>query len=123
MDDKRRFPRWTITDKVFYKKEGEQEAHEGLSKNICNSGTCISLPEAVAPNTQLDLTIHVGGGFMPISTSGKVRWVSASMDSKNNPFLAGISFDFLGDLDRDKIFNYAYNYRRDEITKRWWQGA
>lgn len=123
MDDRRRLPRWSIAGKVLYRKQGRESASECLSKNISSSGTCISLSEAIELNSEIDLDIHLGPGLLPIATKGKVRWLMPSMDSRDNPFLAGVHFDYLADEDKEKIFNYAFQYRRDEVTKRWWQGV
>jgi c-di-GMP-binding flagellar brake protein YcgR len=123
MDDRRRFPRWTISNRVFYKREGEEEERVALSKDICSNGACISLSEAVTPNTELDLKIHLGNNLEPISAKGRVVWLYPSREAKDNPFLAGVHFDYLRESEKDKIYNYAYQFRREELQKRWWQGV
>lgn len=123
MEERRRLPRWTISERVFYKKEGEEELRECLSKNICCSGACISLSEAIPLKTELDLRINVGSEIAPILTKGRVMWLTPSMEAQDKPFLAGVQFDVIKDADRDAIFNYVYQNNREELVKRWWQGA
>lgn len=123
MEEKRRFPRWTIAGKAFYKREGEKEAREGWSNNISCWGVSLSLPEEVKPNSELNLNIHLSDNLSPIITKGKVMWVSPVASGSGQPFFAGVRFDGLRHYDRDKIFSYAYQFRREEILKHWWQGV
>jgi len=123
MEDRRRFTRWTIADKVYYKQEGSSEEYECLSKDISCSGMCFSPSKAVTPNSDLDLKIYVGNDYSPVLVKGKVVWVAPSMSSADAPFLAGVHFDSIKDSDKDAIFNYVYQNNRDQIVKRWWQGV
>lgn len=123
MEERRKFPRWQISDKAYYKKEGEEELRECLSKDICCSGACISLSEALLPKTELDLRINVGNEFAPIFAKAKVMWLAPSREAQDRPFLAGVQFGLIKDADRDAIFNYVYKNNRSELVKRWWQGA
>ncbi len=121
MEERRRFPRWSVCDKVFYKKQGCGEECECLSKDISYSGMCFSLPEAVTPNTELDLRMQLCSDSAPIQAKGTVRWVSPSKNVQENLFLAGVKFNLLKDIDKDTIFNYAFQFRKQEIINRWWQ--
>lgn len=123
MEDKRWQGRWTISDKVLYKKTGEELERECVSKDISAYGARLSCSEAIAPNAEIDLKINIGKKFAPISAKGKVIWVKSAKECAGSEFFAGVRLSSLTYADKDKIFDYAFNNRREEVIRRWWQEA
>ena len=122
MQERRDLGRWTIKSKVCYKKTGDGRECDCSSEDISTRGIRLATAEELIPETQLDLRIHLAEGLNPISAKGKVVWQAPDQDSPDKHFNTGIYFDSIGDQDREAIYNYAYNYKREEIVNRWFQG-
>lgn len=122
MQEKRDSGRWTIISKVCYKKTGDCRECDCASEDISTRGIRLAALEELIPETQLDLRIQLAEGLNPIHAKGKVVWQAPDQDSQDKHFNTGIYFDSIGDYDREAIYNYAYNYKREEIVSRWFQG-
>ncbi|MDP3143358.1 MAG: PilZ domain-containing protein [Candidatus Omnitrophota bacterium] len=122
MQDRRDLGRWTIQGKVCYKKIGDFRECDCSSEDISTRGIRLATVEELIPDTQLDLRIQLAEGLNPVYAKGKVVWQAADKDSQEGHFNTGVYFDSIGDQDREAIYNYAYNHKRDEIVNRWFQG-
>jgi len=122
MQERRDLGRWTVQSKVCYKRCGDGRECDCASEDISTRGIRLATSEELIPDTQLDLRIHLAEGVIPIYARGKVIWQALDADSPDKHFNTGIHFDSIGDHDREAIYNYAYNYKREEIVNRWFQG-
>jgi c-di-GMP-binding flagellar brake protein YcgR len=123
MQERRDLGRWTICNKVCYRKAGGESECECVSKDISTRGIRLAAAEELKPDTELEMRIHLAEGLNPVLAKGKVVWQAPDQESEDRHFNTGIFFDTIKDNDREEIYKYAYQYKRDEIVNRWWQGT
>jgi len=122
MQERRDLGRWTICSKVCYRITGDFKECECVSEDISTRGIRIAASEELIPDTQLDMRIDLAEGLNPVMAKGRVVWQAVDDKSDVRHFNTGVYFNAIGDHDREEIYKYAYQYKRDEITNRWWQG-
>jgi hypothetical protein len=122
VQDRRDLGRWSIRGKVCYHRSGDHKECECVSEDISTRGIRLATAEELIPDTLLEMRINLTEGMYPVYAKGKVIWQVLDSDSEDRHFNTGIAFDTIGDLDRETIYNYAYQNKRDEVMNRWWQG-
>lgn len=122
MQERRDLGRWSICNKVCYRKAGNAAECECESEDISSRGIRLAAPEELKPDTELEMRIHLAEGLNPIFAKGKVVWQIPDQASQDLHFNTGIYFAAIKDIDREEIYKYAYQFKRNEVTSRWWQG-
>lgn len=117
-DDRRYLPRWQVNNKILYRRPDTPEEYECQSKDVNGTGACLRNPTSFIPNEKLDLTIYLVENIEPIRAQGHVVW-QASQGGEN---LAGIHFDRISTKDQDCIFEYAFEFKKEELFKNWFKG-
>ena len=117
--DRRYLPRWEVDNKIRYQKENDAPYQECRSKDINCSGACMRTSEDIPLNQALNLTIYLADGIEPIYVHGHTRWRVV----RDNESLVGIQFDRINDKTSDRIFQYAFEYKREELMKRWFKST
>ena len=115
--ERRYLPRWEVDNKIIYRKGAEAVDYECRSKDIHAMGACLRTDEDILPNQELDLTIYLADDIEPIHVRGKTLWRVAH-DKEN---LVGIHFERINDKTSDLIFHYAFEYKKEELMKRWFK--
>ena len=115
--DRRYLPRWQVDNKILYQAEEGAALGECRSRDINSSGACIRMPDDVPLQQRLNLTIFLAKDIDPIQVRGAVVW-KAPHDGEN---WFGIKFDRVSEKTNDLIFNYAFEYKKDEVMKRWFK--
>ncbi len=114
--DQRYFPRWDVSNKILYRKENDTVLKGCISRNINCTGACLVTQDEMTPSESLQLTIQLAEDMEPIHVQGRVRWVVKS-HAEN---WVGVQFDEVTDKTTGLIFNYAFEYKKDEILNRWY---
>jgi hypothetical protein len=74
MENKRKFPRFSLSEPVGYSREGQ--APEGsLSEDVSETGIKLTVSQFVPRNTLLELQIQLPGKVGVIPARAKVIWV------------------------------------------------
>lgn len=118
-DERRYLPRWEVSNKILYQREDELVAHECLSKDINATGACIRTTSEIKPNQKLNLTVYLADDIEPVRVHGKVVWYL----NRNAETWAGIQFDAVNDKTGELIYNYAFEYKKDQLMKNWFKGS
>ncbi|GEM_PF-582308 len=116
--DRRYLPRWEVDNKILYRKEGDSEYRPCRSKDINCVGICIRTDETIDVNQPLSLTVYLAEGIAPVYVHGRALWRKL-IGTEN---LVGILFDQVSDKTSERIFAYAFEYKRDELMKNWFRG-
>ena len=116
--DLRYFPRWEVSNRVVLQRENDALTHECLSKDINSSGACVRTNENVLPNTKLNLTIYLAENIEPIEVYGRVLW-QKMFDGESQ---LGIKFERISDKASNLIFQYAFEYKKEDLIKQWFRG-
>ena len=122
MQERRDLGRWSLCNKVCYRKAGSGEECVCASEDISARGIRLAAAEELEPATELEMRIHLAEGLNPVSAKGKVIWQQPDQGSQGLHFNTGVYFDAIKDPDREEIYKYAYQFKRNEIVNRWWQG-
>ncbi|MFH1360126.1 MAG: PilZ domain-containing protein [Candidatus Omnitrophota bacterium] len=117
--DRRYLPRWEVSSKVSCQREGQDAADDCLSKDITAMGMCVSTSQALKSGEKLSLRMYLCEDAEPIRANGHVVWITTEGQDQR----AGISFDWIDHKARDLIFNYAFQFKREELRKRWFKGC
>ena len=116
--DRRYLPRWEVDNKIIFQKGNDPIPHECRSKDIAATGACIRAMEDISPSQILNLTIYLANDIEPIQVHGKAVW----RQKKDNEHLIGIQFNSISDTTSDRIYHYAFEYRKTDLMKNWFKG-
>lgn len=117
--DRRYLPRWKISNKVLYRRAKEVFYREARSRDISATGLCLSALDLIAVNERLNISIYLAQERDPILVRGKAVW--RKLHGSEN--MIGIQFDSVDNKTSELIFKYAFEFKRDEVMKRWFKGA
>ena len=123
MQERRDLGRWSLCNKVCYRRAGSDAECECVSEDISTRGIRLAAQEELKPETELEMRIHLAEGLNLVLAKGKVVWQLPVQAGQDRHFNTGIYFDAIRDIDREEIYKYAYQFKRNEITNRWWQGT
>ena len=110
--DERYIPRWSVQNKVLYRKEKNSSYHEARSKDINSSGACFSCPEEIKPSSKLNLVLYLAD-HVAVEVTGRVLW---NKDGKANK-LVGVRFENISEQVQDMILEYAFACKRDNFKQ------
>ncbi len=124
MEDKRRHSRWQLASNLQIKEPGaENEGFGGKLSDISIGGMCFLSPRMIAPQTELDFVIDFPAEKSSIFAKGKVVWEKEKiLEDQQRVVKTGVSFSVLPDGDKERIFNYAYKFCREDVARKWWEG-
>src|SRR3989338_5627554 len=112
IQDRRYLPRWDVNSRVTYHREDENIIHECRSKDLNCTGACIAISETLEPNQKLIMTFFLGDQSQPIHVMGRMIWQRSQAEQN----LVGVHFDVIGEKMRDLIYQYAFQFRHDELV-------
>ena len=115
--DRRYLPRWEVHNKIFFKAEDATIPHECFSKDINSIGACIVTDQPLDLNKRLQLKIFLADDIRPIEALGRPIWNLG----KENQHMVGIRFERITAEAKDLIFQYAFEYQRDDLMKHWYK--
>ena len=116
--DRRYLPRWEVDNKIIFQKNQDDIPYECRSKDITAAGACLRIKEDISLSQELNLTIYLANDIEPIQVHGKAIW----HQKKENENLIGVQFDAINDATSDRIFHYAFEYRKSDLMKNWFKG-
>lgn len=112
MDEKRRFPRFSVDVEVHWKKitsaDEKTAQHISHSKDASIGGVCLVLHPGIIIGHTLQLDIQLPGG-RTVRTTGKVMWINPEAHVKGRPgavYEGGIEFVDLNEEDRKEIESF-----------------
>ena len=117
-EDRRYFPRWEVENKIVYCEENNPIEYECLSKDIHCSGLCLKSDRDIPLSTHLNLKISLTNDIDPVMAAGHVVWTLKSASSN----LVGVQFDRIGGKSKETIFDYAFEYKHDQLMNLWFSG-
>ncbi|MEW6008670.1 MAG: PilZ domain-containing protein [Candidatus Omnitrophota bacterium] len=125
MEDKRRHSRWQLASNLLVRESGtDSEGFQAKTNDISIGGLCFLSPRMIVHQTELDFVIDFPDEKNSIFAKGKVVWEKEKiLDDQQRVIMTGVSFDILRDADKERIFNYAYKFCREDLAKKWWQGV
>jgi len=115
--DLRYIPRWEVKSRVMYIRPGEIAFHQSESHDINCMGACIFTDEEIPLDEKLNVTIYLTSDIS-ISVTAKVVWEKTVGEQK----ILGLHFENVSDQVRDLIFNYAFEYKKEDLVKNWFKG-
>ena len=115
--DKRYFPRWSVQNKILYRKEENSTYQEALSKDINGSGACFSCPEKIKPSTKINLLLYLADS-VAVEVTGRVLW-NKDGDSHN---LVGVRFENTAAQVQEMILQYAFECKPEDFMRHWFKG-
>ncbi len=116
--DLRYLPRWEVDNRILLRREKEITPHECHSKDINATGVCLRTTEDIKPDTMLNLTIYLAEDIDPIHVYGKVLW-KKELEGQHH---LGVRFEQMSDNTGNLIFQYAFEYKKEDLIKRWYHG-
>ncbi|MDD3374952.1 MAG: PilZ domain-containing protein [Candidatus Omnitrophica bacterium] len=117
-DDNRYFPRWEVSNKVTYKHESGINFHEGVSRDISNTGVCLRTYEKIQPQEKLFMTIELSDGIS-IQAQGRALWEKVG----EKDFLVGVRFEDISEKVQEMIFNCAFECQKGQFQEKWYEGV
>ena len=115
--DQRYIPRWVVHNKVLYRKENNPAYQETASKDINCSGASFYCKDEFSPNQKLKMVLYLSE-TIPIEVSGTVLWKKSDKDQN----LIGVRFEDIPAHVQDMILKYAFEFKKEDLTRHWFQG-
>ena len=116
-NDMRYFPRWDVNDPVLYQLDGEQESHEGQTKDISCAGACITGAGNVSPRQKIKMIVELAEGIK-IKLNAYILWVKI----EDNHSEMGVTFYDTPDDVQNLILQHAFELDRDGFLKQLYKG-
>ncbi len=115
--DKRYIPRWSVQNKILYRKEKNSTYQEAYSKDINSSGACFSCPEEIKPSAKLTLVLYLADA-VAVEVTGRVLW---NKDAQPHN-LVGVRFENTSEQVQEMILQYAFECKKEALTRHWFEG-
>ena len=115
--DQRYIPRWVVNNKVLYRKENNPAYQETASKDINCSGASFYCKDEVGPNQKLKMVMYLSQ-TIAVEVSGTVLWEKIGKDQN----LIGVRFENIPSHVQDMILQYAFEFKKEDLTRHWFQG-
>lgn len=115
--DQRYIPRWVVQNKVLYRKEGNSAYQETASKDINCSGASFYCKDEVSPNQKLKMVMYLSE-TIAVEVCGTVLWKKDGKDQN----LIGVRFENIPAHVQDMILQYAFEFKKKDLTQHWFQG-
>lgn len=116
-NDLRYFPRWEVEDPVLYRVDGEQESHEGHTKDLSCAGACIVGQGDIVPHQKIKLIVELSEG-VKVKLNAHILWVRI----ENNRWHMGVTFYNTPDDIQNLILQHAFELDRDKFLKQLYKG-
>lgn len=115
--DQRYIPRWVVHNKVLYRKENNPAYQETASKDINCSGASFYCSDEVSPHQKLQMVMYLSE-TIAVEVSGTVLWKKDSKDQS----LIGVRFENISSHVQDMILQYAFEFKKEDLTRHWFKG-
>jgi len=115
--DLRYLPRWEVSNRVMYRTDGENDFHEGRTKDINCAGACIVGNTPVAPQHNIEMTVQLSPKTT-IRLNARILWAKFGA----NETQMGVTFYGASEETQDSIFQHAFELDRDKFLKQWYKG-
>ena len=112
--EKRYIPRWIVQNKVLYRRENNPAYQETSSRDINCSGASFYCKEDVLPRQKIKMVMYLSE-TIAVEVSGTVLW-EKNADQKK---LIGVRFEEITPNVQDMILQYAFEYKKEDLTQRW----
>ncbi|MBU2541828.1 MAG: PilZ domain-containing protein [Candidatus Omnitrophica bacterium] len=124
MQERRQNARWNLETGVGVKQAGIEEAeNQAKASDISIGGLSFLSEKRHPPDAELELVIDVSDEDRYICAKAKILWQKDIFSEARELYVkTGVRFDSLRDIDKERIFNYSYNFCKHELTKKWWEG-
>lgn len=116
-DDKRYFPRWQVSNRVFYQLEKSGRSYECRSRDLNCAGACLLTDQGIAANQKVKLTIDLSDA-VSVDVEGRTLWCRP-VAGRN---LTGIIFTNVKPEVQDSILDYAFEVKKEDVVKHWFKG-
>ncbi len=114
--ERRAVPRWPISNRVLCQLGGEDVPYECRSVNLSPCGVCLRSRRPFPQGRLVKLAIFLND-YLPVEVEGSVLWNGVEGDDQ----LTGISFQADVAL-QGRIMDYAYERRKNDLVKHWFDG-
>ena len=116
-DDKRYIPRWEVDNRILLQAEDDDNVKECRSRDISCVGICLFTPQEISVNQKVRLTVYLSEATQ-IQVIGTILWTKKTADGN----LVGIIFEDTKPETQDLILDYAFEIKREDLVKHWFQG-
>lgn len=116
-NDMRYFPRWEVNDPVLYHLDGEDETHEGQTKDLSCAGACITGATNVAPHQKIKVIVELSDG-VKVKLNAHVLWVKI----ENNQPQMGVTFYNTPDDVQNQILQHAFEGDQNKFLEQLYKG-
>lgn len=115
--DRRYLPRWSVTNRILYRKQDDHLYQESTTKNLNCGGVCVHCTEELPLNQEICLTIFLAQD-VAVHLQGMITWHRQTEDG----YLVGIRFHHLSKKANNLLLEYAFETKEHELQKRWFEG-
>ena len=117
--ERRYIPRWSVSNKILYRKEKSTSYREAASKDITCAGACLLSEECLLPQQKLSLVIYLCDD-VAVQIDGTVMWQATNHQPNHN--LIGIRFENTSSRVQELILEYAFEYKKEALSQFWFRG-
>ena len=115
--DQRYIPRWVVNNKVLYRKENNPAYQETASKDINCNGASFYCKEEISPKQKLKMVLYLSE-TIAVEVTGTVLWKKDGKDQS----LIGVRFEDIHAHVQDMILQYAFEFKKEDLTRHWFKG-
>lgn len=113
--DKRYLPRWQVKNRVTYRFNGDIAHHEARTRDLSCAGASILSPFPITQKLKMKIYLFEDDS---VEVEGQPVWAEETRDGH----LTGINFLNTSTDIQNKILQYAFEIKKDDVVKHWFEG-
>jgi len=115
--DRRYLPRWSIKNRILYRKQDDVLYQECTTKDLNCGGVCFHCPEDLTLHQEVSLTIFLTED-VAVHLQGTTTWHQTT----ERGHLIGIRFHHVSKKANNLLLEHAFESRQQELQKHWFEG-
>jgi len=119
MDERRQLPRWQVKKEAKVWLPQMQEFSRCIIEDINLKGMRASFNKRLPQEQPVNMSVGLGDNFDLMKLEVDLPWVREDQGR----YVYGISFNKIGEVDKDRIYQYINSYCSEQFKDKWWGGV
>ena len=117
MDERRQLPRWQVKKEAKVWLPQMQEFSHCIIEDINLKGMRASFNKRLPQEQPVNMSLGLEGNFDLMKLEVDLPWVREDQGR----YVYGISFSKIGELDKDRIYQYITSHCSEQFKDKWWE--
>jgi hypothetical protein len=116
MDERRQLPRWEVKKEAKVWLPQMQEFRLCIIEDINLKGMCVSFNKQLPQEQPMPMSLGLEDGAELMKLEVDLPWAK----EEQGRHVYGMFFSKIGEVDKDKIYQYINDHCSNQIKDKWW---